>query len=311
MRSPHWIVRSRLGWERAVVDVAEHMLLITQEAKRLRRALPASHPIEVADLVSAGALRIHEGLRFDVTGGPALVRVWSRQGMLEEIRRWDHGTKTHPVRSAAFVPYEDAHYDLPRCSPTPPIELMIDLLRELLRLRLSHAYSWVVCRLHDDDSDVAARELGHSAATIRGSHLSRATASLRAALAEYEPKPARSQHQRAVELFKQGASCAEVHRRLGMSEARAARIQDSIDLLAKRRRAAHAYKIRNGRPEIRMADIVALRKEGLTQKAIADRLGCGQALVNRRMKKAGLNEGRIDSLRKRGLQPLAKCGGAE
>lgn len=293
-----------------MVDVGEHMHLITSEAKRLRRSLPVHHPIEVADLVSAGALRIHEGLRFDLTGGPALIRVWSRQGMLEEIRRWDHGTKTHPVRAAAFTEYEDGHYNLPRCTGTPPIELMIDLLRELLRLRLAHAYSWVVCRLHDDDRDVAARELGHSAESVRGSHLPRATRELRLALAEYEPKPAKSPHQRAVELFRDGSSCAEVHRRLGISEARAARIQDSIDPLAKRRRATWADKIRNGRPEIKMADIVLLRREGLTQKAIADRLGCGQALVNRRMKKAGINEGRVDSLRKRGLRPLAKCGAA-
>jgi transposase len=283
------------------------MLIITQEAKRLRRALPASHLIEVADLVAAGALRIHEGLRFDLTGGPALVRVWSRQGMLEEIRRWDHGTKTHPVRAAAFSAYEDGAVSLKRCIPAPPIELMIDLLRELLRVRLPDAFAWVCSRINDQDHGHAASELGEADCSMRN-RVSRASKQLRVALREYEPRPAKTPHQRAVELFREGASCAEVHRRLGMSEARAARIQDSVDPLAKRRRAAWASKIRNGRPEIKLADIVALRRDGLTQKAIADRLGCGQALVNRRMNKAGLNEGRIDSLRKAGIRPLAKCG---
>lgn len=294
----------------SVVDVAEHMLIITQEAKKLRRSLPISHGIEVADLVSAGALHIHEHLRFDMTGGPALVRVWSRQGMLAEVRRWDHGTKKHPVRAAAFTEYKEGALILKNHTPAPPIELMIDLLRELLALRLAHAFSWVVCRLHGEPPVIAARELGHTPDSVRGSHLPRAVAALRRALAEYEPKPARTPHQRAVELFRQGASCAEVHRRLGISDARAARIQDSVDPLAKRRRAAQAFAIRNERKDIKMADIIALRREGLTEQAVADRLGCGTHLVNKRLKKAGLGEGRVDSLRKRGIhkqKPLRKC----
>jgi hypothetical protein len=291
-----------------VVDVAEHMHVITHEARRVLRVVPASLGLELADLVAAGAAHTLEGLRMSIEPGPALVRVYARQGMLAEVRRWGHGTKQHPVHRALLVEYdESAALPVRRATPAPPIELMIDLLRALLRLRLAHAYSWVTCRLHGDDLDVAARELGHSAASVRGSHLPRAVSALRADLQEWEPKPAKSPHQRAVELFRRGESCAFVAKALRMSETKAAQIQDSIDPLAKRRRAAQAHAMRHERQDIKLADIIALRREGLTEQRIADQLGCGLALVNRRLKKNGLSEGRVDSLRKRGLRPLAKC----
>jgi hypothetical protein len=294
-----------------MVDVAEHMLVITHEARRLRKRLPARHPIELADLVSAGALHVHETLRFDMTGGPALVRVWARQGMLAEVRRWDHGTKMHPVSSCKFVEYEEGGALVLRNHvPAPPMEIMIDLLRALLKCRLPDAFAWVSSRLADNDHAHTARELGEAECSM-SNRVTRANKTLREALAEYEPKPAKSAHQRAVELFRSGASVAFVAKSLHMSELRAAGIQDSVDPLAKRRRAAQAFRMRNERPDIKMADIIALRRQGLTEQAIADRLGCGMALVNRRLKKHGLSEGRVDSLRKRGIAPLAKCGARE
>lgn len=285
------------------------MAVISHEARRVKSMLPPWHSIELADLVSAGAMHVLEHLRFDCSAGPALIRVYSRQGMLAEIRRWDHGTKKHPVNAARFREYDESTplLALRRSVAPPPIELMIDLLRELLKMRLVHAFSWVTCRLHDDDLDVAARELGHTPESIRGSHLTRASRQLREALCEYEPRPGKTRHQRAVELFRGGASCAAVAKALHMHETKAAQIQDSIDPSAKRRRAAQARAMRVGRTDVKTADIIQLRRSGLTEDAIAARLGCGQHLVNKRLRKLGLREGRIDSLRKQGIRPLAKC----
>lgn len=290
-----------------MVDVAEHMLVISHEARRLRKRLPARHPIELADLVSAGALHVHETLRFDMTGGPALVRVWARQGMLAEVRRWDHGTKAHPVSSCRFVEYEEGALVLRTHVPTPPIEIMIDLLRALLKCRLPDAFAWLSSRLADNDHAHTARELGEAACSMKN-RVARAGKVLQGSLAEYEPRPARTRHQRAVALFREGASCADVARRLRMDPDRAASIQDSIDPLAKRRRSAQAAAIRVGRTDIKTSDILMLRRQGLTETEIAKLLGCGQHLVNRRLHKLGFHEGRIDSLRKRGIRPLAKCG---
>lgn len=279
-----------------MVDVAEHMGVVTHEAHRVLRLIPPSLGLELADLVSAGAAHVLEALRMDISAGPALVRVYARQGMLSEVRRWSHGSKAHPVDRWRIVEYDESGaMPLRRSTPAPPIELMIDLLRALLRLRLCQAFSWVTCKLHDDDPAVAARELGHAASSVRGSHLPRALAALRTDLAEWEPKPAKTRHQRAVELFRGGSSCAEVSRRLAMGEVRAARIQDSIDPSAKRRRAAQALKMRQERSDVKTSDILLLRKNGLTERAIAMQLGCTQALVNRRLHKLGIHEGRIDS----------------
>lgn len=283
-----------------MVDVADHIGVVTHEARRVLRLIPPSLGLELADLVSAGAAHVLETLRMDITAGPALVRVYARQGMLAEVRRWGHGTKAHPVDRWRLAEYdENGRMPMRRSTPAPPMELMIDLLRALLRLRLCHAFSWVTCKLHDDDCDVAARELGHAAASVRGSHLPRAISALRRDLAEWEPKPVKTRHQRAVELFRGGASCAEIARRLRMSEVLAARIQDSIDPLAKRRRAAQAAKMRHERSDVTTSDILLLRKAGLTEQAIAEQLGCTAALVNRRLHKLGVHEGRIDSARNR------------
>jgi hypothetical protein len=48
-----------------------------------------------------------------------------------------------------------------------------------------------------------------------------------------------------------------------MSEAKAAQIQDSIHPLAKRRRAAQAKAIRVERTDVKTADVIELRRNGL------------------------------------------------
>jgi hypothetical protein len=280
-----------------VVDVAEHMQLITLEARRVRKLLPQRHLIELCDLVSAGAEHVLAHLRFNCNVGPACVRVYARQGMIAEVRRWDHGTKKHPVHVDRFVDVFDPAYAPKAFTPRPPIELMIDLLRELLKLRLADALAWTVHRLNDDDHQVSARELGEASSSQRN-RVARAASALRTALRDYAPNPCKTRHQRAVELFRQGASCEHVARAVKMCPVGAARIQDSIDPAAKRRRAAQAELIRGGRKDIRDADVVSLRSEGLTMQAIADRLGCGTHLVQCRMKKLGLDTTRIDSRRR-------------
>lgn len=244
-------------------------------------------------------MHVLETLRFDITAGPALIRVYARQGMLAEIRRWDHGTKKHPVDQRQFREYDEAAPDLAlrRCTQPPPIELMIDLLRELLKLRLSDAFAWTSARLCDNDHDTAARELGEVAGSQRN-RVARAAKALQKSLREYEPKPGKPPCQRAVELFREGASCAAVARATGLSETEAAAIQDSLDPLAKRRRAAQAKAMRIERTDVRTADIIMLRRAKLTEAAIAAQLGCSQKLVNKRLHKLGIHEGRIDSRRR-------------
>src|SRR6185295_16824921 len=120
-----------------MVDVEPHLRAITQEARRLRYALPIDHAIELQDLVSAGVAHSLEFLRFDGVPSPALVRANARQGMLAEVRRWDHGTRDHPVYASQFVDIdESSEWKIRRSHPAPPIELMIDLLREVLKLRM-------------------------------------------------------------------------------------------------------------------------------------------------------------------------------
>lgn len=102
------------------------MAIITQEAKRYRAMLPRS------------------------------------QGILAEVRRSDHGTKGHPVKRRDLVDYDgwssvDSSFDLRRCIQPRPIELMIDLLREVLKLRLWNALAWVSHCLADNDHEVAAK----------------------------------------------------------------------------------------------------------------------------------------------------------
>jgi DNA-binding CsgD family transcriptional regulator len=284
------------------------MGVISHEARRVKAMLPW-HLIELADLVSAGAMHVIEHLKLNCNVGPACVRVYARQGMLAELRRWDHGSKEYPVNADRFREYDESKsvLGLRRSEPPPPIELMIDLLRELLKLRLADALAWTSRRLCDNDLDVSAREL-REAACSQKNRVARAANALQQALREYEPRPPKTPRQRAVELFRRGASCAEVAKVLHIGQDKAAQIQDSIDPLAKRRRAAQARAIRVGRTDVKTADIIQLRRAGYTQDAIANELGCGQHLVSKRLEKLGLREGRIDSLRKRGIRPLAKCG---
>lgn len=289
-----------------MIDIEPHLWAITMEAKRLRRELPSGHPIELHDLVSAGVAHALEFLRFDGVPSPALVRANSRQGMLAEVRRWDHGTRYTRVSANLFDNVDDprADWKVRRCTPPLPMELMIDLLRELLRLRMAEALPFVSHVLLDEDHQVAARELRMAPCSMKN-RIAAARSRLQEALVEYEPKPAKTTHQRAVELFRRGESCAFVAKTIHISEAKAAQIQDEIDPLAKRRRAAQAKAMRTERADVKTADIIQLRREGLTEQAIGKRLGCSQRLVNKRLHKLGIHEGRIDSREKRAPRPMA------
>jgi hypothetical protein len=64
---------------------------------------------------------------------------------------------------------DDSEWKLRRCVSTPPIELRIDLLRELLRLRLADALAWVSCRLCDNDHEVWRESYMGAPCTMRPS----------------------------------------------------------------------------------------------------------------------------------------------
>jgi DNA-directed RNA polymerase specialized sigma subunit len=274
-----------------MVDVTPHMWLITQEARRFRARLPRGHSIEVADLVSGGALHVIESLRMGCNAGPALIRVRARQGMLRELRRWDHGTKDHPVRRSDLVDYDgwsnvESSYDVRRCTPRPPIEIMIDLLREVLKLRLTNALAFVSHYLADNDHDVAAQAFGVEKDQMRTA-AERARRQLQHVLSEYEPKPGLDKWERVADLLRQGRTPNEVAKAVGTSWEKVARIQDRIDPRAKQRR----YRSRpalQARADISTATVIELRRAGKTQREIAEHFDVAQASIAKRLKKAGL-----------------------
>jgi DNA invertase Pin-like site-specific DNA recombinase len=285
-----------------VIDVEPHMGVITSEAKRFRRRLPPSHPIEVADLVAGGALHVLESLRMGCNAGPALVRVRARQGMLHEIQRWDHGTKEHPVNQRGFVAYDESDALqigwMNRATRPLPIELMIDLLRELLKLRLSDSFAWVSRRLCDDDHEVAARELREAPDSMKN-RVTRAETWIQAGLREYEPRPAKTRAKRAEELLRRGDTVPSVAKALHIDDRTLYALQDRIDPTAKKRRAAQARQMRAGREEIATDDLVTLRADGMTLAAIAEHFGCSMQLVRKRLKKLGMDTSRIDGWHRR------------
>jgi len=220
-----------------VINVEPHMLAITQEAKRFRAKLPPGHPVEVADLVAGGALHVLESLELGCNAGPALIRVRARQGMLIELRRWDHGTRGNWVHRAAFVDYDDelSVNEPHRCTPCPPIELMIDLLREVLKLRLQNALAFVSHYLADNDHEVAAGAFCLERDQMRTA-AERARRQLQDVLAEYEPRPGLDKWERVERLLRQGRSANDVANTVGTSWEKVAQIQDRIDPRAKARR---------------------------------------------------------------------------
>jgi DNA-directed RNA polymerase specialized sigma24 family protein len=285
-----------------MIDVAEYMALITEEARRIRHLLPRRHLIELADLVAGGAAHVIEWLRMSPDAGPALVRVYARQGMLAEIRRWDHGTKAYPVGASRFASYDttaESFAGWPRRSvPAPPIELMIDLLRELLKVRLVDAYCWITCELHDDPYDKAAAELGFSRESIKNC-MRRAAVTLRETLVDYDPPSPlqQSREEVAARLFRQGLSVNDVAARVYMDPRRLTAIQDAVVPGAQQRRAEFVSQRTTHRPDLE--EIVRLRKSGLTHAGIARCLGCSQSSVSRILRRNGLWEPRIDSRSRR------------
>lgn len=274
-----------------MVDVEPHMHIITQEAKRLRAKLPAGHPVELADLVSGGALHVLESLELGCNAGPALIRVRARQGMLIELRRWDHGTREHPVNRGNLIDFDDwadteSRLDLRRCYPPPPIELMIDLLRQVLRLRLQNALAFVSHYLADNDHEVAARAFGVEPDHMR-SAAERARRQLQHVLEEYEPRPGLDKWERVERLLREGRSANEVANLVRTSWDKVARIQDRIDPRAKARRYRSRPELQ-ARPDICTAEVIRLRLSGKTQREIAEHYDVGQATIGKRLKKAGL-----------------------
>jgi DNA-directed RNA polymerase specialized sigma24 family protein len=278
-----------------VIDLEPHMYTITQEAKRLRAKLPPGHPAEVADLVSGGALHVLETLEWGCNAGPALIRVRARQGMLVELRRWDHGTRDHPVRSGSLIDYDDwsaveSTFDVRRCTPRPPIELMIDLLRAVVKLRLQNALAFVSHYLADNDHEVAARAFGIEADQMRTA-AERARRELQHVLEDYEPRPALSKWERVEKLLRQGRSANEVAKTVGTSWDKVARIQDRIDPRAKARR-YRSRPLLQSRPDISTAEVIQLRRAGKTQREIAAHFDVAQTSIAKRLKKAGLTGSR-------------------
>lgn len=245
--------------------------------------------IELADLVQAAAERVLRYLGRDVPSTKrVLVFVCAKQGAVDHVRTW-RGDITGRKRSyrskPRMLPYDESVGPVltwRRCTPPPPVELMIDLLRELLALRLTDAYAWVSCRLHDDPYDVAARELGYSRESIKNLVI-RGEKALRERLADHRVA-AWSQEKTAEKLLADGIGVDTVVRRIGLGADKVRAIQDRLDPTAKERRARLTARVHR---QIDVEAIMRLRKSGLTHEAIGAALDCSQATVGRHLQIVG------------------------
>jgi DNA-binding CsgD family transcriptional regulator len=215
-----------------------------------------------------------------------LLFVCAKQAAVDYVKQWrgrDVGRRLNYRQKPRMVPYDELG-SLPhtwaRSTPPPPIELMIDLLRELLALRLSDAYAWVTCRLHDDPYEVAARELGYSRESIKNL-VARGQRALRDRLADYSSAPSWSTEKTAAKLLADGIGLHKVARRLGQSPDTVRALQDRLDPTAKARRDEY---VAISRRHINVDEIVRLRKGGLTHEAIAAQLCCSPATVGRHLR---------------------------
>lgn len=255
--------------------------------------------IELLDLVQSAVEKVLIYLGPLPSEKPVLVFVCAKQGAEEYVRHWRGITQRRSQfagRSRSFsrrpkmLPYDELE-SLPhiwqRSTPRPPIELMIDLLRELLALRLTDAYAWVTCRLHDDPYDVAARELGYSRESIKNM-VARGQTALRDRLGDYSG-PAWSSEKTAAKLLAEGMGLHKVARRVGRSPDTLRPLQDRLDATAKARRDGY---VAISRRHIDVAEIFRLRKTGLTHEAIAEQLCCSPATVgkylHRRQRQGGV-----------------------
>lgn len=263
--------------------IAWAMEAITDAARRIHRQQRCHRDgIELADLVQAAAERVLTYLGREPATTRVVVFVCAKQGALEHVLRWRNlpaDTRRQPTVRPRALPYDES--EGPRCTwrrcvPTPPMELMIDLLRELLRLRLADAYAWVTCRLHDDAYDVVARELGYSRGSIKNL-VARGEAALRDGLADYRA-PSWSAEAVAAKLLADGMGVWQVARRVGLEPDKVRAIQDRLDPSARARR--DQLKARLGRP-VDTAAILRLRRSGLTHKDIGAALGCSPATVGK------------------------------
>lgn len=245
--------------------------------------------IELADLVQAAAERV---LRYVGPGAPSakpvLVFVCAKQGAIEYVRSWRGDTteqRRARRRQPRMLPYDESTgppCTWRRCTPPPPVELMIDLLRELLALRLTDAYAWVSCRLHDDPYDVAARELGYSRESIKNL-VARGEKALRSRLADHAGV-AWSREATAEKLLADGHGLHRVARRVGLGPDKVRAIQDRLDPTAHERRSQLVAQCTR---QIDVDAIVRLRKSGLTHEAIGSELRCSPATVGRHLEIVG------------------------
>lgn len=142
---------------------------ISDAARIVRRQLPASNSLELADLVQIGWERVARYLG-DAPVSTVLVFVCAKQGMLEEARHWagcqhakdGHG---HPRRIGA-APRLEGYQEWFSFTPAPPIELLIDVYRTLLAMPLRESASWYSRHVLDEPVGTLAPEFGVSRGRI-------------------------------------------------------------------------------------------------------------------------------------------------
>lgn len=214
-----------------MTDFGWAMQPITKGCRAAHKQLRCkSDGIELCDLVQSSAERVFRYLQSGHTMTEPLVFVMAKQTSLEYVRRWrKHGRRSRGDREWLPAPKFEADPDphlLQRATPTPPIELMIDLLDALIGMRLVDAYCWVTCQLHDDPFDAAAKELGYSRSSMK-SIVMKARRRLRERMLDYQPTRWDAE-QSARKLIADGIGLRRVGRRLGMSPARVRAIAASV-----------------------------------------------------------------------------------
>ena len=145
------------------MNVEPYMPAISDAARIVKASLPAGHGLELADLVNIGVERI---LRYG-PASPVLAFICAKQGMQYEVKRWRAGRQAQRLRPE-FVEYQSEWDDgVWRRATCLDLELLIDVKRALLSMRLNEAVSWYSSHWLGEDLTHLEGELGVKWCRIR------------------------------------------------------------------------------------------------------------------------------------------------
>lgn len=161
---------------------------ITDAARLVHARLSRKVTLELADLVQVGWERVSRYLA-DGTASPIVVFICARDGMFDEVRRWQElpaDARTLRAWRAAGGDEIGDTFGWPRYTPALDIELLIDVKRALLDMKLREAASWYSRHVLDEPVGKLGPEFGVGRGRICQYEIS-ARARLREVVLDGEP----------------------------------------------------------------------------------------------------------------------------